>query len=98
MVDIGDAGHHSDGVYFLIQSLEKHRRLELSPLSPHPIPGTTQPPLPFVFVGDEAFPLKTNLHCPYPGKNLMDSLAVFNYRLSRAQHIIENSFGVLAAR
>ena len=31
--------------------------------------GSTQPPLPYVFVGDEAFPLHNMLR-PYPGRNL----------------------------
>ena len=31
---------------------------------------TTQPDLPFVFVGDEAFPLRNYMMRPIPGKNL----------------------------
>lgn len=37
--------------------------------------------LPYVFIGDEAFPLKPQLMRPYPGNNLSESQAVFNYRL-----------------
>lgn len=43
-------------------------RMELPNLSA--LPETREPKLPFVLVGDEAFPLKNYLLRPYPGNNL----------------------------
>jgi len=54
--------------------------------------------VPFSIVGDEGFPLKSYLMRPYARRNLQGNERVFNYRLSRARRIIENAFGILAAR
>jgi len=58
----------------------------------------TDIPMHFCFVGDEAFPLKTYLLRPYNRKDLQDAERVFNYRLSRARRVIENTFGILVSR
>ena len=54
--------------------------------------------LPYVFVGDDAFPMRHSLLKPYSSSNLESILFIFKYRLSRARRIIENIFGILATR
>ena len=66
---------------------------------PENIPGCSLQKTPFFLVGDEIFPLKDWLMCPYPGRGgLTEKENVFNYRLSRARRVIENTFGILVAR
>ena len=58
--------------------------------------------LPHCFVGDEAFPLRPDMMKPYPrgqrGTKIPEDQVVFNYRLSHAHRISENSFGILVQR
>lgn len=52
-------------------------------------------PLNYVFIGDEAFALRTDFLKPYNQKELDYEKRIFNYHLSRARRIIENAFGIL---
>ena len=69
LIDLGSAGRRSDGG--VLANSEFGQALESGSLvlpSPRPLPGTAD--LPYIFVGDEAFPLRTNMLRPYPGKHL----------------------------
>ena len=55
-------------------------------------------PQPFVFVADEAYPLRRDLMQPFPGTHLYGSRRAFNFRLSHARLIVENTFGILTSQ
>lgn len=96
-VDIGAYGGNADGSVFA-QSAFGYRLLHGELELPQPSALPNGDVLPYFIVGDAAFPLKSNLMRPYPGRNLEILQENFNYRLSRARRTIENAFGVLVAR
>ncbi|XP_064122533.1 uncharacterized protein LOC135226753 [Macrobrachium nipponense] len=95
MVDVGGYGSQNDAGVFrhsqFVRALFKGD-LKLPECKPVEENG---PPLPHVIVGDEAFPLTTFPMRPFPGTELSDERAVYNYRFSRARRISENAFGIL---
>ncbi|XP_029675084.1 protein ALP1-like [Formica exsecta] len=99
-VDIGGYGRNSDGGLFanskLAKALEKNK---LDVPKDNALPNT-QNIMPYVIVGDEAFPLKKYLLRPYPGSQIQGdrSKRIFNYRLSRARRVSENVFGILSQK
>ncbi|KAG5868769.1 hypothetical protein JTB14_024587 [Gonioctena quinquepunctata] len=55
--------------------------------------------LPFVFVADDAFPLRTDFIKPFRQADLTTlEKKILNYRVSRARRIVENAIGILASR
>ena len=95
---MGCNGRISDGGIFKNCSL--YRALEEKRLNiPEEIllPGTEQT-FPFVFVADDAFPLKDYMLKPYSQNGLTPERRIFNYRLSRDRRVVENAFGILANR
>lgn len=87
-VDIGAYGSNSDsGIFtFLFSQLLRMDRLNLP--ENKPLTGTNDPPLPSVFVGNEAFALSDHLLCPYSGHNITVQEQVFNCRLTRARRVV----------
>ncbi|PIO23215.1 hypothetical protein AB205_0037980 [Aquarana catesbeiana] len=52
----------------------------------------------FVFVADEAFALGEHLLKHFPMRNLTPEQRIFNYQLSCARMVVENTFDILSSR
>ena len=79
MVDIGSSGRNSDGGVFMNSAFGEALnagKIDLPP--PRNINGES---LPYVFVGDEAFPLKGFMMRPFPGRLVEEAKQIFNYQL-----------------
>jgi hypothetical protein len=99
-VECGYNGASSDGGVFSqtdLQEALEDRSINLPKAAP--LPGVTDnTDVPYFIVGDEAFPLKNWLMKPLPQRNMTVQQRIYNYRLSRARRVVENGFGLLAAR
>ena len=70
-MDLGQVGRFSDGGVLNHSAFGRALKDGSLPFpSPRPLPGTSGVNIPFVIVGDEAFPLRENMLRPYPGRNL----------------------------
>lgn len=99
LVDIGDTGRQSDGSVYNNSNLGYAIDNNLLNLpKTEKISNDCERESPYVFLGDDAFGLKTYMMKPYPGASSDISHRIFNYRLSRARRTIENTFGILASR
>lgn len=99
-IDVGAYGRNSDGGIFTNSNFGQAMAQNTLKLPEDaPLPGAEQlGTLPYVVVADEAFPLKRNMMRPFPGRGCSKDQQIYNYRLSRARRIVENAFGILAAR
>ena len=98
-LDVGCNGRISDSGVFkncsLFNAMENNT-LQIPP--PEPLDDGSRLPIPYMMVADDAFPLKQYIQKPFGQAGLTNERRIFNYRLSRARRIIENSFGILANR
>ena len=98
LVEIGDAGRQSDGGVYKNSHLGY--AIDTNSIN-RPLTGrlvSNGKEYPYVFVADEAFQLKTFMLKPFAQLGVDSEKKIFNYRLSRARRVIENSFGIAASR
>ncbi|KAK6181839.1 hypothetical protein SNE40_009621 [Patella caerulea] len=98
-VDVGCNGRISDGGVFAGSNLKGalDRRLANIP-GKSPLKGDDTQEMSYHMLGDEAFPLREDLMKPFPFRNMSEEQRIFNYRLSRARRVVENAFGIMAAK
>ncbi|KAL2092988.1 hypothetical protein ACEWY4_010300 [Coilia grayii] len=99
LVDIGAYGRNSDGGTLSASAFGTALRQNTLGIPEDTIlPGAEHlGPMPYVFVADEAFPLRRNIMRPYPGYNIGER-KVFNNRLSHVRRMVECAFGILASQ
>ncbi|KAL4153124.1 hypothetical protein QTP88_000957 [Uroleucon formosanum] len=99
MIDVGAYGKDSDGS--VMSNSNFYRRIENGSLK---LPNETKLPnsnilTPFVFIADEAFPLRNYLMRPFPRRQSQENeKAYYNHRLSRARMTIECAFGIMSSK
>lgn len=99
MIDVGGYGKDSDGG--ILSASNMYQRLENESLK---IPGEKKLPnfnvkAPYVFIADEAFPLRNYLMRPFPRLQAQQNDKMYyNYRHARARMTIECTFGIASAK
>lgn len=94
-VDIGAYGKDCDSAILQATSFwEKLNRGELNMPQAKPITDKGLK-VPYVFIGDSAFPLNEHIMKDFSNHNLSIKQRVFNYRLHRARRYVECAFGIL---
>ena len=100
-VDIGSYGSEGDAGIYASSTFGKalnENKLDLPEPQPLPNMNPQSFKFPYMFIGDEVFPLKPNIARPFGGKSLSAMEQTYNYRLSRARRVIENAFGILSSK
>lgn len=98
-MDIGNYGSNNDSGVLSHSTMGQALEAEqLNLPNPEPLEGWRDHPFPYFLIGDEAFALKQWMQRPFSGRELPEDQRIFDYWLSRARRVIENAFGILAAR
>ena len=97
VVDIGDASRQSDGGVYKNSNLSHaidNNTINRAPPSPINVYDKLYP----IFVADDAFQMKPFMLKPFARVDADVKNKIFNYRLYHARRVIENCFGMAAAR
>ena len=99
-VDVGCNGRVSDGGVWSRCSLNTLLEQGQANLPDDAVlPGSKSgKKVPFMFVGDDAFPLKRYLMKPFPFRDQTEQQRIYSYLVSRARRVSENAFGILCAK
>lgn len=97
--EVGAKGRISDGGVFSNSVLwEKMSTNSINLPQPSPLPGCTID-MPYVFLGDGAFALSTNVMKPFPGHHAIGTpQRKFNQQLSSSRVVVENTFGIMTSK
>ncbi|XP_036320484.1 uncharacterized protein LOC118734994 isoform X2 [Rhagoletis pomonella] len=96
--EVGAYGRESDGGVFARCTLSTALADNTINFPPRrPLPNEADP-MPFVIIADDTFPLKSYILKTFSYREQVMSHKIFNYRLSRARNVVENVFGICAAR
>ena len=99
MCDFGTNGRVSDGG--VLQNTKFFEKLQdkLLKIPTEENIRNTSRSLPYVFVADDAFPLRVDMIKPFRQADLIcQHRKIYNYRVSRTRRIVENAFGIMASR
>ena len=98
-VYIGEEDRQSDGGVFANSNLGRSIVNDyFNLLQPKKLYSESEILFPHGFAGVDAFLMRHSLLKPYSSSSLERVLLIFKNRLSRTKRIIENTFGILAAR
>lgn len=85
--DIGSSGSSSDSGIFNTSALKASLESDDIGFPPaEPLPNDDRD-IPYFFIGDDAFALRTWMMKPFAHRNMSDEERIFNYRLSRAAEL-----------